>query len=94
MAVKPSECLSLAEVMSHINSYMTSHGYNPEDYELTSIGHGSCTLESYPTVWYYAFCLREYANSNHEININIPCYKTEPCITCELLSREFGANKE
>ena len=74
--------------------YMTSHGYNPEDYELTSIGHGSCTLESSPTVWYHAFCLREYANPNHEININVPCYKTESHITCELLSREYGANKE
>ena len=94
MAVKPSEYISLAEVMSRINSYMTSHGYNPEDYELISIGHGSCTLESSPTVWYHAFCLREYANPNHEININIPCYKTESHITCELLSREFGANKE
>ena len=94
MAVKLSEYNSLAEVISRINSYMTSHGYNPEDYELTAVGYGSCTLESSPTVWYHTFCLREYANPKHEISINIPCYKSESHITCELLSRDYGGNKE
>ena len=94
MSIKTFEHITLAEAMSRINSYMTSRNYNPEDYELISVGHGSCTFENSPTVWYHAFYLREYANPNHEININIPCYKTESHITCELLSREFGANKE
>ena len=94
MSIKPSEYVSLAEVLSQLNSYMTSRGYNLSDYELTSIGHGSCTLENSPTIWYYAFCLREYANPDHEININIPCYKTEAHVSCELLSREHGVSKE
>lgn len=94
MSVNSSEHLSLAEVMSRLKSYMDSNNYNPENYEVISIGHGSCTLENSPTVWYHTFCLREYANPNHEININIPCYKTESHITCELLSREFGVSKE
>ena len=89
MSINPSEHLSLAEVVSRLNSYMVSNNYNLEDYELTSIGHGSCSFENSPTIWYYSFCLREYANPNHEININIPCYKTESHITTELLSREF-----
>lgn len=89
------EHLSLAEVLTNLNSYMTSHGYNPEDYELISIGHGSCILENSITIiWYHTFCLREHVNPNHEININIPCYKNESNITCELLSRETGINKE
>lgn len=90
MTIKPSEYTSLAEVLSQLNYYMASRGYNLSDYELTSIGHGSCTLENSPTVWYHAFCLREYANPDHEININIPCYKTEAHVSCELLSREHG----
>ena len=94
MSVNSSEYLSLAEVMSRINSYMASRGYNPKDYEAISIGNGSCLFEDSVIIWYYSFYLREYANPNHEININIPCYKTDSHISCELLSREFGVNKE
>lgn len=94
MSNKPTEYISLGEAMIKLNSYMKSRGYNLFDYELTSIGHGSCTLDNSPTIWYHTFCLREYANPDHEININIPCYKTEAHISCELLSRECGLNKE
>jgi len=94
MTIKSSKHISLSEVLFKLNYYMTSRGYNLSDYELTSIGHGSCTLGNSPTIWYHTFCLREYANPDHEININIPCYKTEAHISCELLSRECGLNKE
>lgn len=94
MNASPVKYNSWETILSQLNSYMNSRDYNFSDYELTSIGHGSCTLENSPTVWYHSFHLREYANPDHEIDINIPCYQTESHISCELLSREHGINKE
>ena len=81
------KCLSLAEVTFRLSSYMLLHKYSPEDYEVIDIGTGSYTLENSHIIWYYAFHLREYANPNHELNINIPCYKVDSNIGTEMLGK-------
>lgn len=81
--------ITLAEVMEKLRAYMKSRNYSLNDYELTSVGHGCCTQDDAPTIWYYAFCLRELTNSDHEISINIPCYKSEEHVSYEKLSREY-----
>ena len=83
------EYISLAEAISKLQAYMKSRNYSLDKYELTSIGHGCCTRETSPSLWYYSFCLRERGNPIHEININIPCYVSDKDVSYEELSREY-----